>query len=307
MPLPIRPLLANAAMAMAGLAPAQGLIAQGDALFAAGRQAAALEKYDAAVDSVANAFTWTARAKALMAIGKDKKALQDLDCALAMDSLYAPANRLRTEWTFRQGDDAGTVHSASRALQGTNSPKERARLLVLRGQALAALQQNKQALTDLAEGLEGRNNDLPAMKTLARLYDLNGRFAESLEVLETLCSLEPENIGNWCNRGHELNRLGRYAEALSVLETALRLDKDEPVTLSNKAFALLRSGRDADALDAVNRSLRSNPENPVALCTRAELLIRRGDREKACADLRAAKALGSAPGMEELTKENCGP
>jgi tetratricopeptide (TPR) repeat protein len=307
MPGPIRAFFATTAMAVAGLAPAQGLIAQGDALLAAGRQAAALDKYDAAVDSSANAISWTARAKALLAIGKDKKALQDLNSALAMDSLYLPANRLSAEVAFRKGDDAGTIHFADRALEGHNAPVDRARLLVMRGQSLAALQHNKQALADLAEGLEGRNNDLPAMKTLARLYDLNGQFAESLGVLETLCSLEPEDIGNWCNRGHELNRLGRFAEALSVLETALRLDKDEPVTLSNKAFALMRSSRDADAMEAVNRSLRSNPENPVALCTRAELLIRRGDRDKACADLRAAKALGSAPGLEELTKENCGP
>lgn len=284
----------------------QGLIAQGDALLAAGEKTKALAKFDAAVDSAAGTATWTARANALYSLGRFEKALKDLNSALALDSLYVPANRLRAEYAYRVNDNGETVRYADRALRGVNTAAERADLLVLRGRAKAGLHQNKPALADLKEGIGDRQDDPATLKTLARLYDLNGEYAESLSVLETLCRLEPGNLGNWSNRGYELNQLGRYQDALAVLETALGQDKDEPVVLSNKAYALLRTGRDADAMEAVTRSLRSDPNNPYALRTRAELRIRQGEGKKACDDLSLAQAMGSAPGVEELIKEHCG-
>lgn len=302
----LRNILLAAFLFMTGLVHAQGLIAQGDALLAIGEKSKAMAKYNAAVDSASTSTTWTARARALYSLGRYEKALKDLKGALAMDSLYVPANRLRAEYAFRANNNAETVKFADRALLGDNDPKVRAQLLVLRGQAKAAMQENKQALADLKEGLGDSKDDLPALKVLARLYDLNGEYAESLAVLETLCSLAPSDLGNWSNRGYELNQLGRYDDALAVLETALGQDKDEPVVLSNKAYALMKTGREADAMEAITRSLRSSPDNPYALRTRAELRIRKGEREKACDDLIRAKAMGSAPGVDELIKANCG-
>ena len=275
-------------------------------MLTAGERAKAMTKYEAAVDSAATSATWAARARGWYASGKYEKALKDLNSALALDSMYAPANQLRAEYAFRTDDNEAVVSHTDRALMADLKPQAKSQMLVLRGQAKAALRNNKQALADLKEGLGSRTDDLPALKVLARLYDLNGQFAESLAVLESLCSLEPEDLGNWSNRGYELNQLGRYDDALAVLETALAQDKDEPVVLSNKAYALMKTGRDEDAMKAVEHSLKSSPNNAYALRTRADLRIRKGDRAKACDDLTLAKALGSAPGVDEMIKENCG-
>ncbi|MBK9421441.1 MAG: tetratricopeptide repeat protein [Flavobacteriales bacterium] len=285
---------------------AQSMIAQGDALLIAGEKSKAMAKYVAAVDSAATPATWSARARGWYETGKYEKALKDLTSALAVDSMYAPANELRAVYAFRADDNEGVVKYAGRALATDPKPAVRSQMLVLRGQSRATLRDNKEALADLKEGLGDRTDDLPAMKVLARLYDLNGQYAESLAVLESLCSLEPDDLGNWSNRGYELNQMGRYDDALAVLETALGQDKDEPVVLSNKAYALMKTGRDADALKTVERSLKSSGNNPYALRTRAELRIRKGDRAKGCDDLTLAKALGSAPGVDELIKQNCG-
>lgn len=288
------------------LLQAQGLISQGDALLTAGERSLAMEKYQAAVDSAATSATWTARARGWYETGKYEKALKDLNGALALDSLFAPANQLRAEYAFHTEDNEAVVKYTDRALATELKPAAKSQMLVMRGQAKAALRINKDALADLKEGLGVRTDDLPAMKVLARLYDQNGQYAESLAVLESLCALEPEDLGNWSNRGYELNQLERYDDALAVLETALDQDKDQPVVLSNKAFALMKTNRNEDALKTVEHSLKSDPNNPYALRTRAELRIRKGNLDKACDDLTLAKALGSAPGVDEMIKENCG-
>ncbi|HQV37557.1 MAG: hypothetical protein IPO60_00990 [Flavobacteriales bacterium] len=293
-----------AAMAGAHAQDAAALIAQGDSLLEADRGTKAMEVYDAAIALAPTADTYAGRARGWYYLGKYDKFITDVASALKLDSLHANANYQRALYAFRSGNNSETIGFASR-VQPKGTRELWGRALVLRGEAEAALGMNAQAITDLAEGLDERLDDLPAMKTLARLYDAAGQPSKSLVVLERLCAAEPGDIGNWSNRGFELSKLERYEEAVQVLDRALDFDKDEPVVLSNKAHALLKLDRDAEALSAVNRSLKAEAANPYALRTRALLYLRKGDQDKACDDLTLSKAMGGAPEVDGLIKQHC--
>lgn len=281
------------------------LIGQGDSLLAGGSPAKAMEKFNAALELGHTADAYAARARGWYVQGKYDKFLADLKAALDQDSLHPQANYQRALHALRTNDHEGAVRFATRALGRPSGADLRKRTLILRGEAGAAIGATEQAIEDLTEGLAGSTEDLEAMKTLARLQDAAGSPAASLAMLEKLCELQPGEIGNWSNRGFELNQLGRYEEALQVLDRALQLDKDEPVVLSNKAYALLKLDRDAEAFSIVNRSLKGDRANPYALRTRALLYLRKGDRDRACDDLTLAKAMGGAPDVDGLVKQHC--
>ncbi|MFT3885882.1 MAG: tetratricopeptide repeat protein [Flavobacteriales bacterium] len=280
-------------------------IAAGDSLLAIDRPQKAIAFFDKAVAKYPTANSYSARARGWYLMDRMDRYLQDVDKALKLDSLHIEANYQRAVYALRGEDNTAADRFASRALDhGARAPL-RSKLLVVRGEARAALKRNAPAIADLQEGLGDRTDDLPALKTLARLQDAVGDHAASLAVLEKLCSVEPREIGNWTNRGYELAELGRYEEALKVYEQALALDKDEPTVLSNRAYALLQLGREAEALSDVERSLKAYPANPYALRTRAIIRLRKGERDKACADLSLAKILGEVPRVDELIKEHC--
>lgn len=281
------------------------LIAQGDSLLAKDAPGKALEHFEAAVAQDPTPDALAARARGFYTLRKYDKFLQDMNRALGQDSLHPQANLQRGHYALMAGDNPGAVRYADRALAAPDAALH-AQALVLRGEAQAALGISGPAIADLRNGLEQHvPPDGRALKTLARLYDANDEPAASLAVLEQLCAMQPTDIGNWSNRGFELNRLQRYEEALAALDTALLLDKDEPVVLSNKAYALLKLERDAEAFSAVNRGLKADKLNPYALCTRAQLYLRKGDRDRACNDLSLAKAMGGAPEVDALMKQYC--
>lgn len=283
----------------------EGTIARGDSLLASGDVKRALAVFNAAVEQSPSAATYTARARGWYYAGKDPRSMDDLQRALGLDSLYAQANYQAALFAFRNGNNAAVVRSCDIALRKEIEDRLKRHVLVLRGQAHAAMGHNKQAIADLEEGLDKSMEDVPAIRTLAALYDDAGNYAAGLALQETLCIVEPEDIGNWSNRGFELAQLGRYDEALPVLDQALRMDKDQPIVLSNKAYALAKLGRDDEAFTLVQRSLKNQGENAYALRTRALLYLRRGDRLNACRDLTLSKALENIPEVDELIKEYC--
>ncbi len=280
-------------------------IAAGDSLLAIDRPQKALDQFDAAIKLRPDADSYSARGRAWFVLDRMDRFLLDAEKALQLDSLHPEANYQRALYAFRADDHRQAERLLTRGLTRAKAPL-RAQMLVLRGEARAELKQGDPAIADLKEGLAGRPGDTEAMRTLARLYDNQRRHEEALGVLETLCTVEPNDIGNWTNRGFELVALERYQEALSMFDRALQIDKDEPVARSNRAYCLLKLDRPDEAMNDVERSLKAYPANPFALRTRALLYLRKGEREKACADLSLARILGDVPEVDALLQEHCG-
>ncbi|MBX2973376.1 MAG: tetratricopeptide repeat protein [Flavobacteriales bacterium] len=301
------PILALLTLLCAGKAWGQEsrqLILRGDSLLKVEKPQRALEFYDKAVQADPSATTLLARAKAWYMMDRMDRFLLDVDAALRKDSTSANAHYQRALYAVRAQDAAKAEWHGTKAIELTTQPLLKAQAQLLRGQVRSDLKRTVPAILDLEQGLEGVPNDVEAMKTLARLYDLEGRHAEALALLEKLCLLEPRQVGHWTNRGFELTMLGRYDEALTMIQEALSMDKDEPVALSNRAYVYTILEREEEAWSDVERSLRSYPANAFALRTRAMLRLRKGDRAKACDDLTLAKALGGVE-VDKLIKENC--
>lgn len=280
------------------------LVLQGDSLLKLEKPQRALEFYDKAVQADPSATTLLARAKAWYMMDRMDRFLLDVDAALRKDSTSANAHYQRALYAWRGQDARKAEWHGTKAIELATQPLLKAQAHLLRGQVRSELKRNLPAIADLEQGLEGVPDDVEAMKTLARSYDLEGRYAEALVVLEKLCLLEPGQVGHWSNRGYELTMLGRHDEALTMIQQALSMDKDEPVALSNRAYVYTLLGREDEAWSDVERSLRFYPANAFALRTRAMLRLRKGDRAKACDDLTLAKALGGIE-VDKLIKENC--
>lgn len=280
------------------------LILRGDSLLKLEKPQRALEFYEKAVVADPSATSLLARAKAWYMMDRMDRFLLDVEAALRKDSTSANGHYQRALYAWRAQDAAKAEWHTTKAIELATQPLLKAQAQLLRGQVRSESKRNLQAIGDLQQGLEGVPYDVEALKTLARLYDLEGRHEEALACLEKLCLLEPGQVGHWSNRGFELTMLGRYEEALTMIQEALSMDKDEPVALSNRAYVYMTLGREEEAWGDVERSLRSYPANAFALRTRAMLRLRKGDRAKACDDLTLAKALGGVEVDKEI-KENC--
>lgn len=282
------------------------LVEEGDSLLRLEKPQKALDKYTQAIDLEPSAGNYSARARAWYQLERMDRFLLDTEKALKIDSTHSEANYQRALYAFRSDDYRMTERLCSRALDHGAKGGLRDQAMVLRGEARAELKKTKEAIADLRSGLGDRTENLGAMKTLARMYDAQNDHASSLSILEKLCAVEPDDIGNWTNRGFELTALGRYEEALPIYGKALSLDKDEPTALSDRAYALFKLGRSQEALSDVERSLKSYPSNAFALRTRALLRLAKGEREKACADLHLAHIIGGVPEVDQLLEKNCG-
>lgn len=281
------------------------LIASGDSLLRLEKPQRALEYYEKAVAAGPSAPALLGRAKAFYMTDRMDRFLIDVENALRLDSTLGEAHYQRGLYAIRANDPSKAEFHGTMAIRHAADSTLKARSFILRGEALAELKRYPAAILDIDHGIATGANDTEAMRTLARLLDQAGRHLEALVMLERLCELEPNDVGNWSNRGFELIMLERFDEAMVMIEKALAIDKDEPVALSNRAYVNLKLGHEQEAWTDIERSLRSYPSNPHALRTRALLRLRKGERSKACEDLTLAKALGDVVEVDALIKEHC--
>lgn len=297
-----------AVMSQSDTAQAQSvqlLLIRADSLLDADKPQRALDVFDQAVKREATPATLLGRARAYQKLNRMERFVQDVDRALRLDSTNGEAHFQRGIYSLQANDSDRAEFHGERAIRYARSNHWKAKALNVRGEARAERKHYAEAAADLAEAWALGLEDITAMRTLARLYDGEGQYAESLKVLERLCELDPGDMGNWTNRANELNHLGRYEEAIAMADRALTSDKDEPFGLSHKAYALAKLERDSEAWPVLDRSLRNYPSNPFALRTRAILRLRKGDRAKACDDLSLAKALAEIPEVDRLLQEHC--
>lgn len=282
------------------------LLVRGDSLLDAGKPQKALDVFDQAVKKETTTTTLLSRARAWEAMDRMDRFLLDIDKALKLDSLSGEAHFQRALYALRVSDTPTAEFHVTKAIDLLKGERARARAHNIRGEVRAEDRRNVEAIADFEAAIATGLEDVNAMRTLARLYDGEDRYADALRVLERLCDLDPNDLGHWSNRGYELTMLGRYDEALSALERSLMYDKDEPIALSNRAYTYLKMGKNEEAWADIERSIKNFPSNPYALRTRAILRLRRGEREKACQDLVVAKALADIPEVDQLMLEHCG-
>lgn len=110
-----------------------------------------------------------------------------------------------------------------------------------------------------------------------------GRFAESLELMEPVFSKEnPDQLG-FKLRGQTLYGLGRFAEAATFFVTALQKNPSDPEGYEHLATTLLALHLWDKALMTVDQGLRLNLGHRGLLRLRSVILWRMGEKETALA------------------------
>jgi Tfp pilus assembly protein PilF len=109
----------------------------------------------------------------------------------------------------------------------------------------------------LAAYQEARTQDpsnLDALLGMARVYDAQGRFDESMDCYRKAEAARPHSTKVACNYGYSLYLQGRHAEAEAALRQALARQPDNAPAHTNLGLVLARTGRRAEAIVEFRRA-----------------------------------------------------
>ncbi|MFS8204364.1 tetratricopeptide repeat protein (plasmid) [Streptomyces sp. CWNU-52B] len=269
----------------------------------------------AGLDTAGQAVARAVRGSALRDSGDYRRALAELDQALALDPLLARAHRSRGMTHGESGDHPAALRDLDRAHE---LDPDDARTLSVRGEyhrvlghheealgdldraiALApardfawasrgathnSLGRYEQALADLDRALELNPDYAWALARRARVHRSLRDFERQLADLDRAVELRPESAWMACERGDALRGAGRHGEACADYDRALALDAEYASAYASRGVSRWRLLRLDDALADLDRALELNPDYPWALCQRAVLNWQLGEHESALAD-----------------------
>ncbi len=247
------------------------------------------------------------RALALIGLGEDAAAIDDLTTALARGVSETRVYFIRAGARARTGDSEGAKHDRTEGLQRTPSDVES---WTVRG--LARLPDDPQgALADFDEALRLDPRARPALRNKAAvLAEHLGRTEDAVNVLDRVVALYPDEVQPRVERGVLLARLGRRGDAHRDAEEAGRRDASCDTLYRIACIYALTSKSDAAdrsrALQALTRAIVCDAKwvsvaqtdadlDPLRGLDSFRLLIRPVDRDASGEkDAPAAEAVGAS-------------
>ena len=257
--------------------------------------------------------------------GHDRKALELLDRAIALDPNDAAAHSNRGNLLAAMGQPEAALASFDRALA---LRPDLAQVLCNRGNILHSLGRHAEALASynaaiaadpgLAQVYNNQGNTLAALgraedavasftQAIARnpqyaeaLYNRANillalrRAAEALRDYDRALTLQPELPEALCNRGNALQALRRFQDAVASYDRALAIRADYTDALNSRGNALKALGRNDDALASYARAFAARPADPEALSNRGHLFQEIADPDAALAEYGRALAIDPA-------------
>lgn len=240
-----------------------------------------------------NALFYHSRGTLNMLLGKDAKALPDINRAVELAPDNPKMHLLKAKY-FNYNDlpDSALIY-----IQNAESlemkPKMVAEAKIARGDAFRLLNDYQRSYENYEQGLASDSSNAEALENIALvLYKLDDA-KQAAHYLQQLLRLNPYMMETYINVGYIYGRIGMFLESVSYSDEALKFDPQNPIALANKAYALYRLESYDEAMTAVNKSLKNMPANPMALKTRAMLTVaKEGKTNKVCADLEKALKYG---------------
>jgi len=135
------------------------------------------------------------------------------------------------------------------------------------------------------------------LNIMATRLELQGKFEESLALLERAVAIAPRDIGARNALSLCLQRLERPAEALRHSDELLKQHPELGFAHATRGNALIALGELARARQSLERALELEPGNLAALVALASIATHRGDH--AAARRWAEQALAQAPGLPD--------
>jgi len=240
-----------------------------------------------------NAMFYYSRGNLNMLLGRDAKALPDINKAIELAPDDAKMILLKAQYfIYNELPDSAMLYIQDAEKMNLDQ-KMAAQASIARADAYRLLKDYEKSLEHYEFGLKTDTTNMEALENIALvLYEL-GDVKQAAHYLQQLLAVNPYVMDTYINVGYIYARIGMFLESLSYSEEALKFDAHHPIALANKAYALLRMESYDDALTTVNRSIKNNPTNPFALKTRAMILIATdGNKNRACRDLKNAQKQG---------------
>ena len=131
-------------------------------------------------------------------------------------------------------------------------------------------------------------NDAEAWNSKGVVLTALDRKKEALECHEQALKLKPDLAEAWYNKGVVLDDLGRKEEALECYEQALKYKPNDAKAWYNKGVVLDDLGRKEEALESFDQALKLKPDLAGAWYNKACLYSKMGDKKAALENLKRA-------------------
>ncbi|HKI35021.1 MAG TPA: tetratricopeptide repeat protein [Gemmataceae bacterium] len=156
------------------------------------------------------------------------------------------------------------------------------------------------AMSGYLEAHKQDPSNLDALLGIARLLDVQGRFAESMEYYRKAEAAQPKNTKVACNYGFSLYLQRRYREAEEALRQALARQPENARAHNNLGLVLARTGRPAEALVEFRRAGNDDADAHNNLASALTL-----EKSWAAAQAEYEKALALDPSSATAKKGLC--
>ena len=133
------------------------------------------------------------------------------------------------------------------------------------------------------------NIDSLFKEAVARSESLD--FAGTIQLLETILKIAPDNMDALNYMGMMLIGMDKYAEGIKYFNRVIKMNPGDKEALNNKAIALHYLGRDGDALKCVDSAIALDKRYPDAFINKAVILHAMGKVEESKAILAKGRAL----------------
>jgi tetratricopeptide (TPR) repeat protein len=215
----------------------------------------ALEELSTAIRIDAKSPAVKTRALLYLSLDKAQLAMTDLNQVLANDSSDANAWADRGVAKSQLGDFPGAVADCTRAIELAPTDAN----YVNRGNALATLHREKEALADFDAVLQHDPHNLAALIGRANADYAIPRLAASLDDYNLVIETDPTNAAAYFKRGNVHFDLKQLSAAYNDYSESLKLNPNQPVVLLNRSNTAARLGRRGDAAKDERSALELDP------------------------------------------------
>jgi len=235
-----------------------------------GKHELALQNYNCALAlQPQHAEALSNRGNTLKALKRFEAALESFDEAIAVQPNYALAltNRGAVLFDLKRYDDALASYDRSLAIR-----PDQAEALYNRAGTLHALGRYEEAVASYDRAVMVRPQFAAAYANRGNSLSELNRLDQALESFDRALALQPNLVEALCNRGNAMNGLKRFADALASYDRALHLSPSHAASHYNRGSTLHELGRYEEALASYDRALALQPDYPEAFSNRGATL-----------------------------------
>lgn len=269
------------------------------ALHATGEYKKALDDWNAAIKLESDdPYTFARRGNTYLALAEWDKALADFDQAEKRNpKLALHAEKSRAYRHMKRLPEALKECDAAIAADGKDETayEARARVQLAMWKNDAALKDADTAISIAKDPKWVSPNEVKAL-----VYSQREQWAKEAEECDKSIAASPEEPAMYVHRAYARHRLGQYEKALSDLDQAVTLEPNADNLAARADAHLYMEQYDAAIADA-EEALKKDPESSYAIIARGAALGKKGDKAKMNEDFEKGIKIDKEPAYAHAT------